>query len=207
MYAWYLVALATDGIPGPPPLLMFGRTRDGPGYPARRRSSLLLASLAACAERCQHALSTRRSGEYVVDSQPADLGLTHVALPVRDVDASIAFYAKYAHMHVIHRRDAHGDDVAWITDATRPFVVVLIRPHTVDGAARLGGWAHLGVACGTRQEVDERCRDARAAGYDVTGPEDSGPPVGYWAFITDADGHNLELSHGQDVAATVERLS
>ena len=26
----------------------------------------------------------------------ADLGLTHVALSVRDLDASVAFYAKYA---------------------------------------------------------------------------------------------------------------
>jgi hypothetical protein len=32
-----------------------------------------------------------------------DLGLTHVALTARDLDASIAFYAKYAGMAVVHR--------------------------------------------------------------------------------------------------------
>jgi catechol 2,3-dioxygenase-like lactoylglutathione lyase family enzyme len=34
----------------------------------------------------------------------ADLGLTHVALTVSNVDASISFYEKYAHLKVVHRR-------------------------------------------------------------------------------------------------------
>jgi catechol 2,3-dioxygenase-like lactoylglutathione lyase family enzyme len=33
-----------------------------------------------------------------------DLGLTHVALPVTDIDLSIQFYSAYAQMQVIHRR-------------------------------------------------------------------------------------------------------
>jgi hypothetical protein len=33
-----------------------------------------------------------------------DLGLTHIALPVTDIDCSIQFYAVYAQMQVIHRR-------------------------------------------------------------------------------------------------------
>lgn len=35
----------------------------------------------------------------------SDFGFTHVALAVSDVDASISFYAKYARMTVVHRRD------------------------------------------------------------------------------------------------------
>src|ERR1041385_6942650 len=34
----------------------------------------------------------------------SDLGLTHIALPVSNIDASVAFYEKYAHMQVVHRR-------------------------------------------------------------------------------------------------------
>ena len=30
----------------------------------------------------------------------ADLGLTHVALPVREIDVSLTFYAKYARMRL-----------------------------------------------------------------------------------------------------------
>ena len=34
----------------------------------------------------------------------SDLGLTHVALPVSNLDASLTFYARYARMEVVHRR-------------------------------------------------------------------------------------------------------
>lgn len=33
-----------------------------------------------------------------------DVGLTHIALPVSDIEQSIQFYATYAEMQVVHRR-------------------------------------------------------------------------------------------------------
>jgi catechol 2,3-dioxygenase-like lactoylglutathione lyase family enzyme len=50
----------------------------------------------------------------------ADLGLTHVALTVSDVDASISFYEKYAHLKVVNRRvdRTTQTDVAWINDTS-----------------------------------------------------------------------------------------
>jgi catechol 2,3-dioxygenase-like lactoylglutathione lyase family enzyme len=43
-----------------------------------------------------------------------DLGLTHVALPVSNLNDSIAFYTTYARMQVVHRRTvpATGFEVA-----------------------------------------------------------------------------------------------
>jgi catechol 2,3-dioxygenase-like lactoylglutathione lyase family enzyme len=60
---------------------------------------------------------------------PIDRGLTHVALPVADLDASLDFYRRFADMEVVHRRrdDETGDQVVWVSDRTRPFVVVLIE--------------------------------------------------------------------------------
>jgi catechol 2,3-dioxygenase-like lactoylglutathione lyase family enzyme len=131
-----------------------------------------------------------------------DVGLTHVALAVANADVSVRFYGRYADMRVVHEReDEPGSRVVWLSDLTRPFVIVLIE-HAGD-PGKLAGWAHLGVACESRDEVDRRCDDARADGAAVSGPFDAGPPVGYWAIITDPDGHNLELSYGQEVGTTV----
>ena len=47
-------------------------------------------------------------------------------------------------------------------------------------------------------------RTPRAEQRAIHGPEDSGPPVGYWAYVVDPDGHNLEVSFGQDVGLTVQ---
>jgi catechol 2,3-dioxygenase-like lactoylglutathione lyase family enzyme len=138
---------------------------------------------------------------------PADRGVTHVALPVTDLDASLEFYERYAAMQVVHRRtDADsGTSVAWISDLTRPFVLVLIEVAALD--ARLGGvFCHIGMGLESRSVVDDACARARAEGRAVVGPFDSGPPVGYWAYLVDPDGHNLEISYGQEVGLTVDRV-
>lgn len=136
-----------------------------------------------------------------------DVGLTHVALPVKDVDASTKFYAKYAKMNVVHRRtnSEDGHTVAWLSDNTRPFVIVLIEAENVSPL--LTPWAHLGVGCESREEVDRLCDEARAENILIDGPTDSDYPVGYWCFLRDPDGHTLELSYGQEVGLIVEQSS
>ena len=133
-----------------------------------------------------------------------DRGLTHVALPVTDLDASLAFWAHYAAMKPVHVRgdSAGGSRVAWISDGTRAFVVVLIELPEVSHP--LLPIAHLGVGCASREEVDRLVAEARAEGRTVQGPTDSSYPVGYWALISDPDDHTLEISHGQEIALTVE---
>ena len=76
-----------------------------------------------------------------------DLGLTHVALPVTSLDASIGFYARFAGMHVVHRREG----TVWLSDRTRPFVIVLIEVPEVEFPLKPFG--HLGVGCASREEV------------------------------------------------------
>lgn len=132
-----------------------------------------------------------------------DIGLSHVALLCRDGERSARFYATYANMRVVHRRGTDdGREVLWLSDGTRPFVIVLIEAEKLDTV--LGPIAHLGVGCASRAEVDRLAEQARADGILARAPEDSGPPVGYWAMLRDPDGHMLELSYGQEVGLTVE---
>jgi len=133
----------------------------------------------------------------------SDLGLTHVAFAVQDLDASVDFYARYARMTVIHRRSDPGGAVAWVTDLTRPFVIVLIQAPGVRDTP-LGPFGHLGVAAPSRAEVDRLAEEARREGRLRRGQKDSPPPVGYWAFIADPDENILEVAFGQEVAFTVE---
>ncbi len=126
-----------------------------------------------------------------------DVGLTHVALPTTNLEASVAFYFKYAKMQVIHRRS----EVVWLSDKTRPFVIVLME--SPDVPFPLMPFAHLGIACESREEIDELCKTAQEDDCLIAGPMDYGPPVGYWAFLRDPDGHTLEISFGQEVGLTV----
>ncbi len=126
-----------------------------------------------------------------------DIGLTHVALAATDLKKSIDFYRKYAKMKIVHQRT----DVAWLSDETRPFIIVLVNVEKPESP--LGPFSHLGVACATREELDYLVNLARKENCLAREPTDSGPPVGYWAFIKDPDGNMLELSFGQEVTKTV----
>ncbi|HMV41325.1 MAG TPA: VOC family protein [Leptospiraceae bacterium] len=137
----------------------------------------------------------------------SDFGLTHIALDVLDIDKSISFYQKYAGMQIVHRRvDANINvDVVWLSDLTRPFVIVLLKSKKVEG--RLLPQCHLGVACKTREDVNRLCELAKADGILLDGPNEWAPPVGYWAYIKDPDGNTLELSFGQVVHFTIEQAA
>jgi catechol 2,3-dioxygenase-like lactoylglutathione lyase family enzyme len=139
------------------------------------------------------------------DRSMSDRGLTHVALTVRDIGQSIAFYREFGGFDVVHERhdDDTGSAVVWLSDMTRPFVVVLIQND--EPIHPLAGSNHLGVGLRSRGAVDDVADRARAEGRLELGPTDSGHPVGYWAILRDPDGHQLEVSHGQDVGLTIER--
>ena len=136
-----------------------------------------------------------------------DIGLTHIALPVSNLEQSIKFYSSYARMQVIHQRiDVEtGVAVAWLSDNTRPFVIVLIQKDSVHPV--LSPLAHLGIGCESREYMDSLCNKARQEGLLIQEPKDSGYPIGYWAFLRDPDGHTLELSYGQEIGLTVENNS
>jgi catechol 2,3-dioxygenase-like lactoylglutathione lyase family enzyme len=143
--------------------------------------------------------------------------LTHIALPVRDLEATLDFYRRYTTMEVIHERqdEETGLRTAWLanpgdrTDAgdelgiqAARFVVVLIcgsLPTKITGDIKeeygfLTSISHLGISCDTRDDVDRIAAMAKEEGCLLLGPMYRNPVVGYICIVTDPDGNNIEFS-------------
>ena len=129
-------------------------------------------------------------------SQPR---FTHVALRVKDLSRSVAFYGKYAGLVVAHERDEAGTRVVWLAERAEDpaFVFVLIpMPHT---AGERPGVHHFGFSVASRDEVDAVAATARGDGLLREGPRDAGPVVGYFCIVEDPDANWVEFSFGQPI--------
>jgi predicted lactoylglutathione lyase len=136
--------------------------------------------------------------------------LTHIALPVRDLDATLAFFNKYTTLVNIHERidPESGLRSVWlanqrdVTDNAARFVVVLIcgkLPTKITGDIKeeygfLRSISHLGISLDSRDEVDQIAAMAKEDGCLLLGPMYRNEVVGYICIVTDPDGNNIEFS-------------
>ena len=143
-------------------------------------------------------------------SAPPESLFTHVALPVRDLDATLDFYRKYTTLELIHERTdpETGLRSVWLanardkTDAAARFVLVLIcghLPSQITGDIKeeygfLTSISHLGISMNSRADVDRIAEMAARDGCLVLGPMYRNPVVGYICLVRDPDGNNLEFS-------------
>ncbi len=125
--------------------------------------------------------------------------LTHLALRVEDLGASIEFYRAYTALVVAHEREEDGKRVVWLAERAEDpsFVFVLIpMAHTeVDRP----GVHHLGFSVASRDEVDAIAARAATEGRLRQGPTDAGPIVGYFCIVEDPDRNWVEFSFGQPI--------
>ena len=137
--------------------------------------------------------------------------LTHIALPVRSLDETLAFYEKYTTLVKIQERfdDATKMRTAWLanerditTEGAARFVIVIMEgalPKQITGDIKeeygfLTSIAHLGISLDTRDQVDEVASLAAEDDCLVLGPMYRNPEVGYICLIKDPDGNNVEFS-------------
>ena len=144
------------------------------------------------------------------ESHPMRSSLTHLALHVRSIEASVAFYEGFTSLRVVERHsdtDSTGMEVAWlgephVGEARADFVLVLQEgtprfPAGAEPQSPLAPISHLGFASPSREVVDEVASRAERAGILRFGPEFLNPNAGYLCIVADPDGHHVEISHGQ----------
>lgn len=140
---------------------------------------------------------------------------THVALQVKDIEASIAWYERFTHLEVMLRNQDDAGFGAWMADRTKtgePFLLVMAQflegkdpfadlPHGV-----LGPFAHFGIEVTERTEIDRLAELGREHGCLAFGPAQMPAPIGYICFLKDPDGNTVEFSYDQGVYETARKV-
>jgi catechol 2,3-dioxygenase-like lactoylglutathione lyase family enzyme len=139
------------------------------------------------------------------------VSFSHLAIPALDVDASIAFYAKYVEMKIVRERTDPRN--VWLADGVRPFQLVLLAADAVDVHEPRQGHtdyhnakvthpiiasAHIGFTCSSCTQVKRIAEMAKEEGLLEHGPCEEKWPGGYCAYLTDPSGHSVEISYNQE---------
>ncbi len=133
---------------------------------------------------------------------------THIALAVKDVDASIAWYETYTHLRLLAKGEDQDGKNAWLGDpaqADNPFILVLGQfyaghdPFAPAPHHPMGPFAHIGVELPSKEAVDEAAAKAKAGGCLALGPLQMPKQIGYICFLKDPDGNTIESSFDQGV--------
>jgi catechol 2,3-dioxygenase-like lactoylglutathione lyase family enzyme len=144
-------------------------------------------------------------------SSPDRPRLTHIALRVASLDASIDWYERFTPLRVLRRLTDEYGRGAWLADpadAALPFVVSLSEfdpehdPFAFAPPTVLGPYAHLGFELTSRDAVDDVARDAEREGSLTLSPTQMPPPLGYLCFVEDPDGNTIEFSYDQGTYET-----
>jgi len=148
------------------------------------------------------------------EPRPEQPTWTHIALRVRDIDATIEWYQAFTPLQLLDRRSDEFGHGAWLGEpasADRPFILVVAQffpetdPFKDAPQEILTPFAHLGVELPTRAAIDETAALGEAAGCLSFPPKQMPPPIGYICMLRDPDGNMVEFSFDQGVYATAKQ--
>jgi catechol 2,3-dioxygenase-like lactoylglutathione lyase family enzyme len=133
---------------------------------------------------------------------------THIALAVKDVEVSIAWYERFTHLRLLARAEDEDGRSAWLGDPAQadcPFILVLGQfyaghdPFAPAAHPPMGPFAHIGIEAPDQDAVDEVAARASGEGWLAFGPARLTKDIGYVCFIKDPDGNTIEYSYDQGV--------
>ncbi len=124
--------------------------------------------------------------------------ITHIAMHVEDIDATIDFYSSYCGMVITHSRESGEQRIVWMAEPGRERDLIIVM---MNGGRNLNlpddDYRHIGFAVASKQAVDAISERARANGQLVWEPRQEPYPVGYYCGLKDPNGNYVEFSYGQ----------
>ncbi|HJU90168.1 MAG TPA: VOC family protein [Gemmatimonadaceae bacterium] len=125
-------------------------------------------------------------------------GLTHVALSVRDVERSLAFYQRVFGVEVVHRSDG------FIQAQTPGSYDVLVFEQGGRSIGRSGGIAHFGFRLRAPDDIGAALDAIRDAGGTIREHGEFVPGEPY-VFCRDPDGYEVEIWY--ELPTPLDRLA
>jgi len=152
--------------------------------------------------------------ESTYDTHPSEPRWTHIALRVKDIDATIAWYTDFTPLELIEKREDSDGYGAWLGmpgKTNNPFILVVAQffegsdPFAFAPQTVLGPFAHLGMELPNRADVDAVAVKGEEAGCLGMPPTEMPGPIGYICMLNDPDGNTVEFSWDQGVFTTLDK--
>ena len=115
-------------------------------------------------------------------------GLTHIAIAVKDLGQTLAFYQKVFEVNVMY----HKDDFLQVTTPGANDIIVFEKKKADYG--KTGGIAHFGFRLRDAEDIDEMARRIKSAGGTIVDKGEFVPGEPY-IFFKDPDGYEVEICY------------
>lgn len=137
--------------------------------------------------------------------------LTHIALHVRDLEACLDFYQRYASLILVRDRRPHGANgkrIVWLSERSKEQEFIIVILPGGPGRDQLDNdFSHLGFALASKQAVDDIAKMASMENILAWPCEQEPYPVGYYCGVKDPDGNFVEFSYGQPLGPGAEQIT
>jgi len=115
-------------------------------------------------------------------------GLSHIAIAVRDLERTLAFYKKVFDVEVMY----HRNKFLQVTTPGCHDIIVFEKRKTDYG--KTGGIAHFGFRLRNANDIDEMAERIKSAGGKITDKGEFVPGEPY-IFFEDPDGYEVEIAY------------